>query len=122
MSPSLLIASTSWALSAFIIMLFCKYFKKNLGKPNLILGYKTPRSLASQENWEVLNRAFVTKFSKSTLYLFLSAIALFGLSFTNITSQAVIISLSLCPILIIIAPVLQTFLQEESILKQHFNA
>jgi hypothetical protein len=119
MESNLLISSIAWAISGIIIKLVCLYSQKNIGKPNLLIGYKTPRSLASQENWEILNKVFFARFSKIVPYIFISAVALLFLSYINISNQTVIITLSVAPILIILAPVLQTFLQEESILKNN---
>jgi hypothetical protein len=122
MNVGLLISGISWVLGAVTLLIFSRRCLNNPGSPNRISGYRTARSMASQENWETLNAVAMGRFKFASYILLVLGCLLIWAAFIVSSTLLVTVLLGMSPLAVIIAPAVLTFIQEKEILERHRNS
>ena len=119
MNVGLLISGISWILGAVTLWVFSRRCLNNPGSPNRVSGYRTDRSMASQENWETLNAVAMGRFIFTSYILLVLGCLLIWAAFIVSSGLLVTVVLGMSPLAVIIASAVMTFFQEEEILERH---
>ena len=119
MNLGLFIAGVSWTLTSVLILLVSRALGKNPGKPNNYSGYRTKQSMASLENWRILNLVAMKRLFQGALVCLFASLGLILLSLIEERNHQMNMVLWFLPVLCLLIPVLLTYFQEEQILGQY---